>query len=147
MAEPPLARDSNAPTNTKLPMVRYVICRPDVNADKTPVSAESDTAASVGRWPIEAITAVMMAVDTAMPVTLAEFRTRLRKPEITPYLLCSTVLKIELLLGALKAPLPKLWITMAPITSPRGEFTDSVARMKSPVADMVRPPTLNMVHP
>ena len=54
------------------------------------------------------MTVTTMVVATAMPVMLAVFRTRFRKPDITPYLLRSTTLRIELLLGALNVPVPML---------------------------------------
>ena len=53
----------------------------------------------MGRKPIDTITADTIAVAIAVPVMLDEFRTRLMKPDITPYLLSSTCFIMEALLG------------------------------------------------
>ena len=88
-----------------------------------------------------------IVVATAIPVMLAVFRTRFRKPDITPYLLRSTTLRIELLLGALNVPVPMLCVTVPRTISQIGEVSVARERMNRPVAVKSRPPTLNAVQP
>ena len=88
-----------------------------------------------------------MVVATAMPVMLAVFRTRFMNPDITPYLLRSTTLSIELLLGALNVPVPMLCVTVPKMISQTGEASVALERMNKPVAVNSSPPTLKAVQP
>ena len=93
------------------------------------------------------MTVTTIVVATAIPVMLAVFRTRFMKPDITPYLLRSTTLRIELLLGALNVPVPMLCVTVPRIISQTGEASVALDKMNSPVAVKSSPPTLNGVQP
>jgi len=141
----PLKNDSAIPTSTREPVTKYAVRMPEVNPDARRESGPSEIATRAGGRPFDAMTAVTMAVTIAMPVTFPEFLTRLRSPDTTPYLRGSTVLKIELLLGALKMPRPPLRNTIAPTMRARGEFSFARARRNSPIADKMRPATLNIL--
>lgn len=82
--------------------------KPDVNAFNIPTASEDSMALRDGGYPRNPIVDVTRVVASAIPTTFPEFRIKFRKPEITPYRLGSTALKIELLFGALNTPTPKL---------------------------------------
>ena len=73
---------------------------PDIKVSSTglPVALVI-TSSTLEENPLESIVPLTMAVAIAMPVTLPEFRERLTRAEVTPYLLPFAEEKIAALLG------------------------------------------------
>ena len=87
-------------------------------------------------------------VETATLTTFAEFLTNWVSAETTPYRLRSTTLRMLLLLGELKIPLPVLCIIMVAMTSQTGDRSWSAnARTKAPAAVNAMPHTVGTRHP
>jgi hypothetical protein len=91
---------------------------PDIKVLKIllPVSAIM-TSSTFEEKPAEIIVPLTIAVAIAIPVTLPEFRERLTKADVTPYLFPVAEEKMAALLGDINIPDPELIITMAKITN------------------------------
>lgn len=96
---------------------------------------------------MEAIISVTIAVAKAILVTLPELRTKFKNPDTTPNFDVCTVLRMELLLGALKIPRPILWSIIPDITNDSGEETSILDNSTSADADINSPVTLNNRQP
>ena len=96
---------------------------------------------------MEAMVTVTMPAETAILMTLPEFRVTPTRAETTPYLVFAAELKMELLLGEKKMDCPPLWSTIPATTKPKEEFSVMAARRKIPMVEIANPPTVNTLQP
>ena len=90
---------------------------PDIKVSSTGLPVELViTSSTLEENPLESIVPLTMAVAIAMPVTLPEFRERLTRAEVTPYLLPFAEEKIAALLGEMNSDEPELMTNMENIT-------------------------------
>ena len=106
---------------------------PDIKVRKMvlPVSAIM-TSSTFEEKPAESIVPLTIAVAMAIPVTLPEFRARLTKADVTPYLIPVAEEKMAALLGDINIPDPELIITMDKMTNQIGVLSAIKAISNNP---------------
>ena len=106
---------------------------PDIKVRKMvlPVSAIM-TSSTLEEKPAESIVPLTIAVAMAIPVTLPEFRARLTKADVTPYLFPVAEEKMAALLGDINIPDPELIITMDKTTNQIGVLSAIKAISNNP---------------
>jgi|TARA_B110000263_G_C15219098_1_gene469008 hypothetical protein len=106
---------------------------PDIKVRKMvlPVSAIM-TSSTFEEKPAESIAPLTIAVAMAIPVTLPEFRARLTKADVTPYLFPVAEEKMAALLGDINIPDPELIITMDKTTNQIGVLSAIKAISNNP---------------
>ena len=106
---------------------------PDIKVRKIvlPVSAIM-TSSIFEEKPAESIVPLTIAVAMAIPVTLPEFRARLTKADVTPYLFPVAEEKMAALLGDINIPDPELIITMDKTTNQIGVLSAIKAISNNP---------------
>tara|TARA_B100000929_G_scaffold289611_1_gene280690 strand:- start:194 stop:706 length:513 start_codon:yes stop_codon:yes gene_type:complete len=121
---------------------------PDIKVLKIllPVSAIM-TSSTFEEKPAEIIVPLTIAVAIAIPVTLPEFRERLTKADVTPYLFPVAEEKMAALLGDINIPDPELIITMAKMTNQIGVLSAIKAINNNPHPASNNPKVVNSLVP